>query len=127
MRLKAILVMLFFVGFCQLTVAQTVNTKYYKSGKILSTFYSSGNITERVVYFETGGIKELATFKDNQPHGTWKNFDESGKILKTSFYRDGEKIGVWTVWSQFADEYIEIDYAMQKPLASAYYLETRFE
>ena len=127
MRLKVAIFCLIMLGISALSSAQTIKTSYYESGKIQSTFYSSGNITERVVYFETGAIEQVATFKDNQPHGTWQNFDESGKILKTSYYNEGEKIGVWTLWSALAEKYIVIDYAKSKPLASSSNIEARFE
>jgi len=127
MRLKSIAFILFFLGFCAISNAQTTQTTFSETGKVQATYYSSGEITERVIYFESGAISEIATFKGSLPHGIWNYYDQNGKVLKTSIYYEGEKLGVWKVWSEFKNEFIEINYTQSERLATITQQENRFE
>ena len=127
MRLKSIAFILFFLGFCAILNAQTTQTTFSETGKVQATYYTSGEITERVIYFESGAIREIATFKGSLPHGIWNYYDQNGKVLKTSIYNEGEKLGVWKVWSDFKNDFIEIDYSRSDRLASVGQYKSRFE
>ena len=127
MRLKSTIFTLLFLGIFSFSHAQTALTAYTEAGKVQATYYTSGEMTERIIYFENGAISEIATFKGNLPHGTWTYFNEAGKVLKTSHYNAGEKQGVWKVWSEFSGHFIEIDYTQDGSMASTIQSKSRFE
>jgi len=41
-------------------------------------------------YYESGKIKINGNFKDDKKHGEWKYFDETGALIKTEKYVNGE-------------------------------------
>ncbi len=40
-------------------------------------------------YFENGNVKSSGTYKSNKKHGTHREFDDSGNIIKSFVYEDG--------------------------------------
>lgn len=56
-----------------------------------------GNGT-RVQKFSDGRVKEEAQFKNGLQHGTYKEFNFSGKLIAEGAYFEGKMHGPWKVW-----------------------------
>jgi len=80
-------------------LAQGINkVQYSVNGDIKSSIYGSdaGNYT--FTHYHSSGIKSsTGKFKNGVKHGTWKTWDENGKITAVAHYRKGEKTGKWVI------------------------------
>lgn len=58
--------------------------------------YPDGEILKQVEWY-TNGIKKLEIpFKDNVPHGKFKQWSDLGDLIGTGYYKKGKKDGDWT-------------------------------
>lgn len=96
-----IIIVLFVLNSCNNDNSQLKDVWYYPDSKIISTekVYNSiedksqGNFT--IIEYDSLGIKNsVYSCKNNLLEGKSYTFYPSGKILKTSNFRDGEEIGV---------------------------------
>ncbi|RDC63669.1 hypothetical protein AHMF7616_02277 [Adhaeribacter pallidiroseus] len=64
---------------------------YHENGKVQSeTEYKNGLKNGAFKQFYTSGQPEITgNYRYNRQIGTWKYFDESGKIIKNTVYRNG--------------------------------------
>lgn len=67
--------------------------------------YPSGEILKQTEWY-TNGIKKLEIpFKDNLPHGMFKQWTDLGDVVATGYYKKGKKDGKWI--SYFYDKKIQ--------------------
>src|SRR5687767_11464823 len=82
-----------------LMFAQGINKfQYGVDGNLSSAFTGpdAGNYT--FTYYYSSGIKSaMGKFKDGEKHGTWKTWDENGKLEAVAHYKNGEKTGKWII------------------------------
>lgn len=58
--------------------------------------FPSGEIKKKVIWF-TNGIKKIEIpYKNNVPHGMFKEWSDRGDITATGYYKEGKKDGKWT-------------------------------
>jgi antitoxin component YwqK of YwqJK toxin-antitoxin module len=80
-------------------MAQGYNkVNYDDNGKMNSAIYGmdAGNYT--FTHYYSSGIKSATgKIKDGEKHGTWKTWDETGKLTAIAHYRNGEKTGTWII------------------------------
>jgi hypothetical protein len=50
-------------------------------------------------YHSNGQLAEEGLIVNNRPDGTWKKFDNKGKLIAKTKYRDGQKMGKWIIWN----------------------------
>lgn len=62
---------------------------FYNHGKLNGPFYE---------YYETGELKEIGEYANNEREGVWKEYYKGGKIKSKGKYSNGEKVGVWKVF-----------------------------
>ncbi len=96
--MKKVLVILL-VSLPSFILAQGINkVQYDGNGGIKSSIYGSdaGNYT--FTHYYNSGIKSsTGKFKDGVKHGTWKTWDETGKLTAVAHYKNGEKTGKWII------------------------------
>ncbi len=45
----------------------------------------------KTTYFQNGQIEEICYYNDDLPHGQYKKYDESGKMIETSYWNYGKR------------------------------------
>jgi hypothetical protein len=50
-------------------------------------------------YYANGELAESGLIVNNKPEGVWKKFDQEGKLIGKTKYKDGKKTGKWVIWN----------------------------
>ncbi len=50
------------------------------------------------IYYPSGIIKEVRSYKAGQKYGTWTTWNEAGKKTAEAGFKNGKKDGFWYVW-----------------------------
>lgn len=74
------------------------------------TYKKVGDKVEVTKYYEDGTVKEVGTFKGENPDGVWVEYNRDGSIKTEANYVDGKKEGKWFVWSQDGKFLYEVKY-----------------
>lgn len=65
---------------------------------------------EAKVYFETGGLNEIRSYKQNLMDGTWLTFNNKNIKVAEALYLDGKKHGKWYIWNDEGILLYELEY-----------------
>jgi antitoxin component YwqK of YwqJK toxin-antitoxin module len=116
---KLILPFLLFIILANTLVAQDVILKkgqyvLRESGKLYTGIFKEYDSEKRLIsatcikdgllndsttiYYPSGVIKEVRAYKAAQKHGTWKTWNEEGKLTAEASFKNGKKDGFWYVW-----------------------------
>jgi len=63
-------------------------------------------------YWENGALKEVMSFRDEKPWGTFTNFSPRGAKIAEAHYIDGLKHGNWQIWSPGGTLLFDMHYEM---------------
>ena len=79
-------------GTTSTTVTSTTQTPTVKVERIIS-FEQNGKHTYEIVYhYENGKIRSTATFIDGDIDGVVKKYNQAGKVIKETLYKNGKKV-----------------------------------
>ena len=87
--------------------------KEYGSDKKLTseTCIKNGLLEDSTtIYYPTGTIKEIRSYREGQKNGTWKTWNESGKRTAEASFKNGKKDGFWYVWDDQGTKRYEMFY-----------------
>lgn len=75
--------------------------EYYRNGQLkVSQFYHHDTLTDSsVFYYENGNIQLIQYIKNRKKEGSWKKFNEQGKLYEEINYKDDERDGYSTKYS----------------------------
>lgn len=66
--------------------------EYYSNGKIKKETRIVNGEGKTTTYYENGKVETITTYKEGKINGTKKEFDNNGKLLKETLYKDGVEI-----------------------------------
>ncbi|MDP2388361.1 MAG: hypothetical protein Q8M29_18450 [Bacteroidota bacterium] len=70
-----------------------------------------GKLQGNAVYFyESGQIMETGSFVEGQRNGKWDRLDENGCKIGEGEYFNGQKHGKWTIWDENGNKRFELSY-----------------
>jgi antitoxin component YwqK of YwqJK toxin-antitoxin module len=93
-------------------MAQGINkVTYDEVGNLSNTQYGvdGGNYTF-TDYYSSGIKSSTGKFKNGEKHGTWKTWDENGKLIAVAHYKNGERTGTWII-NETDHTYFEISFS----------------
>ena len=50
------------------------------------------------MYYSSGAIKEIRSYREGQKHGIWTTWNEAGRKTAEASFKNGKKNGFWYVW-----------------------------
>jgi antitoxin component YwqK of YwqJK toxin-antitoxin module len=66
------------------------------------------------VYFETGELNEIRSYKKNIMDGDWFTYNENKIKVAEAHYLDGKKNGKWYIWDENGTLIYELEYTSGK-------------
>ena len=63
-----------------------------------------------VIYYPSGTIKEVRSYREGQKNGSWTTWNESGKKTAEASFKNGKKDGYWYVWDEQGKKRYEMFY-----------------
>ncbi|MFZ4520283.1 MAG: toxin-antitoxin system YwqK family antitoxin [Bacteroidales bacterium] len=75
--------------------------KEYDSDKklISATGIKNGLLEDStIIYYQSGTIKEIRSYREGLKNGIWTTWNESGKKTAEASFKNGKKDGAWYVW-----------------------------
>ena len=63
-----------------------------------------------ILYYPTGVIKEIRSYREGKKHGIWTTWNEFGKKTAEAGFKDGKKDGHWYVWDDKGTKRYEMFY-----------------
>jgi antitoxin component YwqK of YwqJK toxin-antitoxin module len=93
--------MLIILSLClpALVSAQAINKFHYGvDGNLQNTLTGADANNYSFTQYHSNGIKaSVGQFKNGLKHGTWKTWDENGKLTAVAHYKNDEKTGKWII------------------------------
>ncbi len=62
------------------------------------------------IFYPSGAIKEVRSYKDGIKHGIWKTWNEAGILTAEAGFQNGKKDGAWYVWDDQGTKRYEMYY-----------------
>ena len=62
------------------------------------------------IYYPSGAIKEVRSYKNGVKNGIWKTWNEAGLKTAEAGFKDGKKDGAWYVWDDQGTKRYEMYY-----------------
>ena len=90
-------------------------TEYYNDGSLfLEEHFLHGKRNGSCKkYNRNGQVISACEFKNDSFHNEYIRFDETGFILESGHYNEGQKIGIWRSYNKHKDYYTILDYGNQ--------------
>jgi len=73
------------------------------------------------IYFESGQLQEIRSFKKSMMHGKWENWNRQNIKIAEANYTDNKKDGKWFVWDDSGTLRYDMTYVAGKK-AGAWYM-----
>lgn len=106
--------------------------KKYNKGKLVwasDIFNKDGSVYKKTILENGNGVlhtyylnkiakgefvaREVFTYKDSVPNGVKSEYNDSGKLIAQGIQYKNKKKGLWKVWSNRLDRYVEKDYKIK--------------
>ncbi len=130
MKKTAILFLLFIIFLNTLTAQDVILKKDHyilrDNGKAYSGVFKEYNSEKRLIsatciknglledsttiYYPSGTIKEIRSYRDGQKNGIWTTWNETGKKTAEASFKNGRKDGFWYVWDDNSIKRYEMYY-----------------
>lgn len=78
---------------------------------MVSNFIDGKKDGECKLYFETGELNEVRSYKNNEMNGIWLTFNTNGVKVAEAAYKNGKKDGNWYVWDDEGNLKYELCYS----------------
>jgi antitoxin component YwqK of YwqJK toxin-antitoxin module len=94
-------------------ICYTGIVKEYDSEKRLvsATCIKNGLLDDSTtIYYPSGTIKEIRSYRKGQKNGIWTTWNESGKKTAEACFKNGRKDGFWYVWDDHGIKRYEMFY-----------------
>jgi antitoxin component YwqK of YwqJK toxin-antitoxin module len=90
--------------------------EFYTNGnKLIEVTLDKGLINGPVtLYFETGQINEIRSYKNGEMDGTWTTWNEAGVKIGLANYKENLKHGDWFIWDDEGTLRFEMHYTRGK-------------
>lgn len=82
----------------------------FENGNVQMEMIKVGARSMQTTYYETGEIKQMGSFYNAVPAGTWKTYNIHGEIIAEGEYVDGKKSGRWVVLTPNSKRKYELYY-----------------
>ena len=68
--------------------------------KVSEEFYSNGEITQKITYYDNGQLKSKGSYKNRTEDGQWTYWYDDGQKHSEGCYKDERRDGQWTYWHE---------------------------
>ena len=79
-------------GTTSTTVTSTTQTPTVKVERMISFGQNGKHTYEVIAHYENGKIRSTATFIDGDIDGVVKKYNQAGKVIKETLYKNGKKV-----------------------------------
>ena len=76
--------------------------EFYNNGnqKLVIYLKNGEQDSTTLIYFESGKINEIRSFKNGLMHGKWETYNSKGLKLAEAWYHLDKKDGTWRIWDE---------------------------